>query len=1011
MLIQANTRKNWIVASFLEACTETIFCEKWVTANDFCSAISTLYKLNPESSFTGNELKKALSCKTNAYLAAEMDQPYDIVTRNHIGIFRQSYRPRGKTRTLCFFCVLNKGDVPPTPPSGKKWFDNITSLQYLHYSIETRNKTLYFKTESNYTYEISDVININKSYDEKAPKRQKINPPKQQSTQQSETPIVDYWQSKNASNLFRPTPNETDALVAINAQIEILLRANESPTSIYSVLTCKHTNQSLCEDDSWDLTVHQTWSIRQKMSIILASLNIAKEKMETVQNWDECCSEALSSMKKLGVVTKITNARTVRNWYCEFREMRKFPIIKYGQKNLPPFLAQNDDIKQRIVQYGREQLSELTCEFLLEYIHDSILPVMVEEQKDEEEIKECKCIEDKKKVILKQYGLTCICPQTIYNWMKLLGFKYGTRKKGYYVDGHERPATVAYRYNFVSRYLSRERQMHRWIQIPLARSIELEENKDVPIGSGHSYSCSRTGNKMVEYHVDSCSKFHEEMNKESIYGGNLSVRKKVDEKPLVIFGHDECIFKQYALTSKSWAAPDGTTALVPKDDGQGVMVSAFQSREFGFGFRKLTTTEVEKINAEKRHNCEYIDKTAAVSKRGSANKKPFTINCNPFCVEFEYGANKEGYWCYEHMILQFEDCVDIITCLYPQFQFLFLFDHSCGHDRQREDALNAEVMSKGFGGKQRHMHTSVMKDLTFFGPHSRILKLGDTQHMVYQDSDTGPFYLSSQEKKKQKYDQAVPGKFIQRNKTKVELVKELTIKNINCTVGTVFEKVKKMCTDNNVDLKCAPEPKVIEGWHLKPKGYLQILWERGFISEKDLSKYTVNGKKDSYGFVDKSFSLKQIMANTTDFQNEESLLQSKGRELGVLVDRSPKCHCEIAGEGIEYSWGFSKNRYRRLPLKNKRKKDEFRNLVRDCLSRDMITTTIVRKFSKRARDYICSYQILRTQKKDESTNLTLVRIEALHKDFKTHRSALDFDTAFIETEVVRSVEREAALVS
>jgi ferredoxin-like protein FixX len=42
----------------------------------------------------------------------------------------------------------------------------------------------------------------------------------------------------------------------------------------------------------------------------------------------------------------------------------------------------------------------------------------------------------------KRYGLTYVCPSTVYKWMKGLGFQYETRKKGYYVDGHENPSTV-----------------------------------------------------------------------------------------------------------------------------------------------------------------------------------------------------------------------------------------------------------------------------------------------------------------------------------------------------------------------------------------------------------------------------------------------------------------------------------------------------------------------------------------------------------------------------------------
>ena len=48
------------------------------------------------------------------------------------------------------------------------------------------------------------------------------------------------------------------------------------------------------------------------------------------------------------------------------------------------------------------------------------------------------------------------------------------------------------------------------------------------------------------------------------------------------------------------------------------------------------------------------------------------------------------------------------------------------------------------------------------------------------------------------------------------------------------------------------------------------------------------------------------MTNCLDFEEEETLLQSMGRGMGVLVDRTPKCHCEMAGEGIEYSCGCQK---------------------------------------------------------------------------------------------------------
>jgi hypothetical protein len=53
------------------------------------------------------------------------------------------------------------------------------------------------------------------------------------------------------------------------------------------------------------------------------------------------------------------------------------------------------------------------------------------------------------------------------------------------------------------------------------------------------------------------------------------------------------------MTKSAWVAPDGTVTIIPKDDGQGLMISAFQSREFGFGMN-ITDEELQKINETRR---------------------------------------------------------------------------------------------------------------------------------------------------------------------------------------------------------------------------------------------------------------------------------------------------------------------------------------------------------------------------------------------------------------------------
>ena len=111
-----------------------------------------------------------------------------------------------------------------------------------------------------------------------------------------------------------------------------------------------------------------------------------------------------------------------------------------------------------------------------------------------------------------------------------------------------------------------------------------------------------------------------------------------------------------------------------------------------------------------RKDQHYKDEEAAAKYLGGSLKRD--LNGSPFIIEFEYGAGNEGYWNYEQMVLQLENCVDVVKALYPQYDYLFLFDHSCGHDKQQPDGLNSENMSKLYGGKQSYLQTQKQKENT-----------------------------------------------------------------------------------------------------------------------------------------------------------------------------------------------------------------------------------------------------------------------------------------------------------
>ena len=134
---------------------------------------------------------------------------------------------------------------------------------------------------------------------------------------------------------------------------------------------------------------------------------------------------------------------------------------------------------------------------MYDFFHHTIIPELIKEEKEEtgEELT--------KQEILKQYGLTKLCLGTIYKWMNSFGFKYSVAKKTYYVDGHEKPETVAYRKQYVTQYIQDELRCFRWIQLTSEEVAKIEkENVIFSRENAFIYKDKETQLTMYEFHVD-----------------------------------------------------------------------------------------------------------------------------------------------------------------------------------------------------------------------------------------------------------------------------------------------------------------------------------------------------------------------------------------------------------------------------------------------------------------------------------------------------------------------------
>jgi hypothetical protein len=436
---------------------------------------------------------------------------------------------------------------------------------------------------------------------------------------------------------------------------------------------------------------------------------------------------------------------------------------------------------------------------------------------------------------------------------------------------------------------------------------------------------------------------------------------------------------------------------------------------------EFSDDQLKAINARRYRN-EYFDKIAATEVNGNTKKPPLTES--PFIIQFEFGG-RNGYWTGNHMILQTEDCIDCLTTILGnQYEYVFLFDHSSGHAKKRVGGLNVTSMTKGFGGELLR-NTKIEQSDGYLGPfhdvnNPKMVQVGEEQQMVYSVGahvDDGPFYLTPEKREASRNSNEflLPSeKQGEKDKTKRELVDEMMDTPLGIAEGRnalskmLLRDLQKSAANLGIDTKKHVTHRTVSGWEGRGKGMLQILWERGWINVNKLSEYKMVLQDDA-GFIVKDYSLSILMGSCTDFANEKSQLEYVCQSLGVEALITTKYHAEYAGEGIEYSWGASKAVYRRYPLASKKGKANFDSLVAKCISRDLLTTNRIRKFSRRARSYMLTYSSLQFIHEDKgqeqvmtNNTFTHTKIENMKKILKSHRAALDFDRGFIITSVLTS---------
>jgi hypothetical protein len=278
--------------------------------------------------------------------------------------------------------------------------------------------------------------------------------------------------------------------------------------------------------------------------------------------------------------------------------------------------------------------------------------------------------------------------------------------------------------------------------------------------------------------------------------GWLSCRMLPCVWPATTTGQDEVIFHPSTMNEMVWMI-DGITPLRSKGGTEhGKMISGTKTRMQGF-CSKLSNDDFEKVNEKRQGQC-YSGYAAEAARniQGLSRKKSLTES--PFVRMIDYGAAKDGYWNANHMLVQVEDWMS--------------------------------------WGKGRKMRESVLTDACV-GTIERKDRVypGCTHSHSFLPSDKPPVFFDGKEPPPE-HDIVLERNSEKKVENKDDLVRDLDTAGIK-SKGNI-PVLKERCRQAGISLEKNLD-KLIPGFAGKPKGALQILYERGFI---DANKKNAGGK-------------------------------------------------------------------------------------------------------------------------------------------------------------------------
>lgn len=198
-------------------------------------------------------------------------------------------------------------------------------------------------------------------------------------------------------------------------------------------------------------------------------------------------------------------------------------------------------------------------------------------------------------------------------------------------------------------------------------------------------------------------------------------------------------------------------------------------------------------------------------------------------------------------------------------------------------------------------------------------------------------------------------------------------------------------------------PKII-GYVGKAKGAIQILVERGWYHDNMQKPHLPSEmKKRNISQISDANNLFLTLSRCPDFKHEQSAIHMMLEDEGFICLLSPKCHPELAGEGVEYCIGNTKMYFRRKT--NTTIASELKSNVLKAVNMINAKEATRMHYPRRCREYMRLYRKLSEQLEQGADGKiteaalqqmpTFEKLEQMVRHQPTHRNIEELDRDFL----------------